>query len=353
MKKFHCCLNYCHCGPERSEGEAISPMGLLPACRQAGVAATRNDIFKLTLFIFMLAMPVLAATGFAQIDSRDYDKLKKEYDAVLVDRNNLLLQSKILVDYKNRFSDIEAAAKKAQEEKTKLQQEIQARDSQLADLKQKISDLETTNSQLVKDNEDIKKSLEKMTFEYKIAPETRKELTTVRSQNNLFQRSVKQMETKVSKLQEEKLNNDAQQEIYRMQIKELKNRYEQALTRNRILEKKAEQIPTRFAEISRQNKTLLKETALMHYNLGVFYSKNKEYIRAIAEFEKSVELNPDDTAAYYNLGYICAEYLVNRPKAIEYFRKFLSLVKTEDKDVDWVKKYILTWQTWEGKKPMD
>lgn len=245
MKKFHYCLNYCHCGPERSEGEAISPMGLLLACRQAGVAAAnRNGIFKLTLFIFMLAMPALAATGFAQIDSRDYDKLKKEYDAVLVDRNNLLLQSKILVDYKNRFSDIEAAAKKAQEEKVRLQQEIQARDSQLADLRQKIFDLETTNSQLVKDNEGIKKSLEKMAFEYKIVPETRKELTTVKSQNSLFQRSLKQMETKLSKLQEEKLNNDAQQEIYRMQIKELKNRYEKALSRNRILERKQSRYPS-------------------------------------------------------------------------------------------------------------
>jgi len=43
---------------------------------------------------------------------------------------------------------------------------------------------------------------------------------------------------------------------------------------------------------------------------------------------------------------------VDRPKAIENFRKFLGLVKTDDKDVDWVKKYILTWQTWEGKKPL-
>jgi tetratricopeptide (TPR) repeat protein len=91
----------------------------------------------------------------------------------------------------------------------------------------------------------------------------------------------------------------------------------------------------------------------MHYNLGVFYTKNKEYSRAIAEFEKALELNPDDPAAHYNLGFIYAEYLVNRPKAIQHFRKYLSIVKTEDKDVDWVKKYILTWQTWEGKKPVD
>ncbi|MBU2221078.1 MAG: tetratricopeptide repeat protein, partial [Candidatus Omnitrophica bacterium] len=113
------------------------------------------------------------------------------------------------------------------------------------------------------------------------------------------------------------------------------------------------QIPAKFAELARENKVLIKETALMHYNLGVFYTQSKEFSRATAEFEKAIELNPDDPYSHYNLGYIYAEYLGNRPKAIENFRKFLKLAKAEDKDVDWVKKYILTWQTWEGKKPVD
>ena len=308
--------------------------------------------FKLSLLVLL---PVLISAGacFAQTSPGDYDKLKKDYETVLADRDNLLLQFKSLGDYKSKYMQAQESAKKASEELAKSLQETQVQNSQIVDLRQKMSDLETANSQLVKDNEGIKKSLEKMTFEYKIVPETRKELAAAKSENISLRRSMKQLDDKIKKFQEEKLNNDAQLEIYRMQIKEHKKRYETALTRNRILEKKAEQMPTRFAEISRQNKTLLKETALMHYNLGVFYTKNKEYTRAVAEFEKSVELNPDDAASYFNLGYICAEYLVNRPKAIGYFRKFLSLVKSEDKDVDWVKKYILTWQTWEGKKPMD
>jgi tetratricopeptide (TPR) repeat protein len=305
---------------------------------------------RLGFFIMVFGLSASFATAFAQTDC---DKLKKDYNAVKVDRDNLILQLKSQGDYKGKFSDAETAARKAKEEKAEIEKELQVKDSQLNDLRQKISDLEAANSQLVKENEDKNKSLEKMTFEYKIVPETRKELAGVKSENISVKRSMKQLDDRVKKLQEEKLNNDAQQEIYRMQIKEHKKRYETALARNRVLEKKAEQMPIRFAEISRQNKTLLKETALMHYNLGVFYTKNKEYTRALAEFEKSVELNPDDAASYFNLGYICAEYLVNRPKAIGYFRKFLSLVKTEDKDVDWVRKYILTWQTWEGKKTME
>ncbi len=111
--------------------------------------------------------------------------------------------------------------------------------------------------------------------------------------------------------------------------------------------------PKKFVEIARQNRRLIKETANMHYNLGVFYMKTKEYQRAAAEFEKAVELTPDDAYSHFNLGYIYAEYLVNRPKAMEYFRKFLRIAKSDDKDVDWVKRYILTWDTYDGKNPME
>ena len=90
----------------------------------------------------------------------------------------------------------------------------------------------------------------------------------------------------------------------------------------------------------------------MHYNLGVFYTQHKEYKRAIAEFEKAIELNPDDPYAHFNLGYIYAEYLVDRSKAVEHFRHYLRLADKSDKDIDWVKKYILTWQAWEGKTPL-
>ena len=102
--------------------------------------------------------------------------------------------------------------------------------------------------------------------------------------------------------------------------------------------------------MARENKILIKQTALMHYNLGVFYSENKQHSRAVVEFERAIELNPGDAHSYYNLGYIYAEFLHDRPRAIENFRQFLRLAKGSDKDVDWVKKYILTWQTWEGKK---
>lgn len=125
------------------------------------------------------------------------------------------------------------------------------------------------------------------------------------------------------------------------------------MRKNRLFEQRVTEAPPKFAELARQNTALIKETANMHYNLGVFYMKQKEYSRAAAEFEKAIELTPNDAYAHFNLGYIYAEYLVNRPKAIEHFQDYLRLAKKDDKDVDWVKKYILTWESWQGKVPVE
>ncbi|MGE5196896.1 MAG: tetratricopeptide repeat protein [Deltaproteobacteria bacterium] len=283
----------------------------------------------------------------------DYDKLKKEYDTVVLDRDNVLAQIKSLLDYKNKYQEMESSIKKSGEEKSQVQKELKARLEQNTLLQQKIDELQSAQAQLAQDNESLHNSLEKLKIEYKMIPETRKEISRLQKENTDVIKELKQADAKVKRMEEQKLDADAQAESYRRQLNDFKKRYEEPLVKNRSLEKKVSQMPARFAELARENKILIKETALMHYNLGVFYTQNKEYSRSVAEFEKAIELNPDDPYAYYNLGYVYAEYLVNRPKAIEYFRQYLRLAKKEDKDVDWVKRYILTWQTWEGKKPAE
>jgi tetratricopeptide (TPR) repeat protein len=282
-----------------------------------------------------------------------YEKLKKEYDGVVMDRNNILQQSKGFIELKAKSQNAQDEINKANAERDAALKEVENARQLPGPLKEKISALEVSNEALKKEAEEARKAYDKMAFDYKVVPETQRENSRLKNENNLQSRDLKNLQIKLKRLEEQQLNDSAQLEISRRQIKEFKKRYEQAMAKNRSLEKKIESIPARFAEIARENKVLIKETALMHYNLGVFYTKNKEYSRAIAEFEKDLELNSDDGAAHYNLGFIYAEYLTNRPKALEHFRKFLALVKSEDKDVDWVKKYILTWQTWEGKKPID
>jgi len=282
-----------------------------------------------------------------------YDQLKRDYDAVNADRNNIILQVKGLVEADAKCKSAGEEIKKAVDAKEAALKDAKAAKEQAGMLADKVSSTEAAYVTAVKERDELKRALDKMTLDLKIVPETQRENVRLRNELSNAQRDLKNLQIKAKRLDEQQLNDAAQLEVFRRQIKEFKRRYETAMAKNRSLEKKIEQIPAKFAEIARENKVLVKETALMHYNLGVFYTKNKEYSRAIAEFEKDLELNPDDGAAHYNLGFIYAEYLVNRPLALTHFRKFLSLVKSEDKDVDWVKKYILTWQTWEGKKPID
>lgn len=311
----------------------------------------RSGAVLLVCFVLVLVMPCRATPQGAT--QEEYDKLKKQYNAVLADRDNILAQSKSLLEYKNKREEIQTQLKKLTDEHARLQKDLQARLEQNLLLQQKIEELQSTQGQSVQENEALKNSLEKIKIEYRIVPETRQEIIRLQKENTETLKNFKQLQAKVKDLEEKKLDAYAQAESYRRQLNDFKKRYEQALAKNRTLEKKIAQIPSRFAELARENKILVKETALMHYNLGVFYTQGKEYSRAIAEFEKAIELNPDDPYAFYNLGYIYAEYVVDRPRAIDNFRQFMRRAKSEDKDVDWVKKYILTWQTWESKKPVE
>jgi chromosome segregation ATPase len=89
-----------------------------------------------------------------------------------------------------------------------------------------------------------------------------------------------------------------------------------------------------------------KDAILAHYNLGVLYTQNKDYKRAIKEFEKVLEYKPDDADSHYNLGVIYGEYMSDRKKGLEYFEKYLNLAPS-DADSEQVRKYILTWETLE------
>jgi tetratricopeptide (TPR) repeat protein len=70
------------------------------------------------------------------------------------------------------------------------------------------------------------------------------------------------------------------------------------------------------------------------------------------EFQKVVELRPEDGDAYYNLGVIYAEHLPDRERAMANFRRYLQLKPGAD-DATWVKQYIASWQAWEGKERLE
>lgn len=59
-----------------------------------------------------------------------------------------------------------------------------------------------------------------------------------------------------------------------------------------------------------------------HFNMGLFYQKQREYARAFEAYLRAVELNPFHVEAYNNLGILYQE-VGDLDKAVQYFRKAL------------------------------
>ncbi|MCP4649087.1 MAG: tetratricopeptide repeat protein [PVC group bacterium] len=319
---------------------------------------------SIKVIIFIL-LTVMLIPGFLRAQTAgdtptlkaEYEKLSKEYEAMAKDRDNLRAQTKILLKYKSQIVKAEEQTNKIDIERSQWQIEKKVLRHENEKLKGEISQLngmvemtEKYRMQLEEEKDKIRKSLSKSKSGYIIVEDLKRKVSNEKKEKNYLKKEAVRFRSKIKKLDNSLAKAETVEEVLRDQITELKEKYKEAQRSNELLEKKLNEEPKRYAEVARENKVLLKRTALMHYNLGVFYTKNKEYPRAISEFEKAIELNPKDTYAYFNLGYIYSEYYVDRPKAIENFRKYLSLAKQEDNDVDWVKRYILTWQTWEGKE---
>ncbi len=66
--------------------------------------------------------------------------------------------------------------------------------------------------------------------------------------------------------------------------------------RLRLVQKKGQEI-----ELLRN---LIKQTSLKHFSNGLKLAQSKEYIDAIREFEYSIDLDPNDSVSFYNLGVI-------------------------------------------------
>ena len=286
----------------------------------------------------------------------DYEKLREKFEEVSKDRENLLSQTKFLLKYKEEILSAQQALTNIEQERNKWEIEKQSLNntnkklqSEIQLLQNQTEDVRIEVLQVEQERDDLKNSLSKSKAGYIIVDDLKKQLNDEKRESARLNSKVEKLTKKIDELTDQANKRETELSIAQGQIKEIKKKYDEALRSNNILEKKMLEQPKEYAELARENKVLLKRTALMHYNLGVFYTKNKEYSRAVSEFEKSIELNPEDAYAYFNLGYIYAEYLIDRPKSIENFKKYLLLAKKDDKDVDWAKKYILTWQTWEGK----
>jgi len=290
---------------------------------------------------------------------KELEQLKRDLEETSDAREKLDIQVKGLLKDRDLARQLEGALENSKKEKELLivQKETAAREKQDAinegaALREKIKSLEGTLVGVAKEKEQLLAALEELRDKSGIK-KLEQENSALKRENDNLGSGIKRLEGEAARLKESEAKLKTEVAVLKERLESTGKEYAQATQKNKSLEQAYMEAPAKCAELARQNKALIKRTANMHYNMGVYYTKQKEYSRAIAEFENAVELDPHDAFSYFNLGYIYAEYLDNKPKAIELFRRYLQCANKDDKDVDWAKKYIVTWQAWEGKQPMD
>lgn len=291
-----------------------------------------------------------------------YKEMAKELESVKADRENILAQTKSLLANRMRAQELEDELGKVKASIQPIEAARKKEEEQNLVLKAQVKKLKEERANLTNERDEIKSSYEKLQnntlvkeLNVKIAGlqgELKSAVAAVNAAKNKAESDLKVAEKKVSQLTQDNAKLTASQEQLEAKIEEQRANYAEAFEKNKALEQEIRQMPTKFVEVSRQNKVLLKQTSGMHYNMGVFYTKHKEYDRAATEFAKALEIDPNDAYAHFNLGYIYAEYLINRHKAMDHFRHFLRLAKGDDPDVNWARKYLLTWETYDGKRPV-
>ena len=278
-----------------------------------------------------------------------YSELQQKYDNVSKDRENLLAQVKELIKERNKARELEAAAEETKKEK----EAFLAKESELTNeksaLQEELKAMQEKYDNTVKEQDKLQDSL-KEAREVTGLQKLEGDNIALLKENEDLKRNVKQIRTDYASSKDTEVGLKVIVEEMKKQVSELNNRNDELTNRNRDLEQRLVNTPKKFAEITRQNNMLIKETASMHYNLGVFYMQNKEFDRALKEFSQAVELRPDDSDSHFNIGYIYSEHALDRKKAINHFQEFLRLTKDKGERVDWARNYILVWETWQGQK---
>ena len=291
------------------------------------------------------------------------DEFTKTSGNMEADRQNMMAQLKRLLQEKTEMTDAKSALDAAVKEKTELLEANRLLEEQNKSHAQSVERLKSHLKELMTQNVHLNAQLSgaaqnEEVIVRRIQKDTASELESLREKTASLDKENKDLRAAQDKAQKkahllEKTRSELAQkvDVLENQLSELEESYEKLKKESRLLAEQSQEFPRKFTDLARQNKRLIEQTADMHYNSGVFYAKHTEFKRAIKEFEKVLDLKPTDPPTLYNLGYIYAEHLVDRPKAMEYFKSYLTYAP-DAHDADWVRKYLLTWQTWYGKSPV-
>jgi tetratricopeptide (TPR) repeat protein len=194
-------------------------------------------------------------------------------------------------------------------------------------LQEDISNLSSSKSTLEKESEEQKRA----SLDY---------LKKQKESDDNLERLKTEIEKRIRKISElEEGLKEAKKKLVELEKENKRLTQIGEFTGNVQVKKQQEHITHLEADLSNARQRMQKQEALLHYNLGVSYMKEKYYDMAIDEYQKALELNPNDPDIHYNLAILYDDCSRNPKRAIVHYQKYLEL-RPEAADIDEVKGWI-------------
>lgn len=215
------------------------------------------------------------------------------------------------------------------------QKRIQSKESEILNLKSaqetlkaQMADIEAAQKKLAEDNARMAQEAEKYTGEKNVI------LTQVRSSVSAFEVFRKDATDEIAKLKEslsglenEKKNLSEKLEATEMAKTEEREALEAEIKtlNERIDDHKKTELELAKNLEAKERVPIVVQNAKMHYNLGNFYFRNKQYKSAAEEYKQAIAYTPDDADMHYNLALVSDEYIGDYATAIDHYRKYVQL----------------------------
>lgn len=282
-----------------------------------------------------------------RVRRKSNDALVKESELLTIDRDNILAQVKRLQEERDEAVGIRSLLERMLNKTGTENRELKSR---LEPAEEELGVLKAEWERLVADRDRMEREI--IAYQDKDREENFKtKIEQLRTAKKQIEREATQAKQQMVRAKKAQKKVTAELERREMELKELKEKYKAEVKENSKLMTKVSRLPVDIDRLAREHERLLKDLADTHYNMGVSFTKQKDFSRGVKEFEMAIQLRPNDADAWYNLGIIYSEHLMNRPRALSSFEEYLH-VKPPGHDGKYAQRYIAKWRAWEGKEQL-
>lgn len=176
------------------------------------------------------------------------------------------------------------------------------------------------------------------------------EATLYFSANTRLKQEQEQLQKDLSQAQEKIKESEKELEKTSEKLQAAEKELSDTVIGQKDKSEKVESLKERLLSLERK---LSSERATYYYNLAVAYTKAKLHDEAIEAYLKSLEANPGNSEAHYNLG-LLYEKVKNKPdKAVLHYKKYLEIQpQAEDREevMKWIKKLEIGGRQWKERR---